>query len=126
MLDDVASNCNDGGEGDEDVGTDVCNINILRRLNSHHLIGPMQDFRTLVQKHMRSDIHGTVLYSCTIDKFMIIKLKMTLAQRSVNFIFTVPWHYIICRLNCNLISNLQALNRIYYYANDLYSIIYFS
>ena len=29
MLDDVASNCNDGGDGDEDVGTDVCNINSL-------------------------------------------------------------------------------------------------
>ena len=30
MLDDVASNGNDDGDGDEDVGTDVCNINSHR------------------------------------------------------------------------------------------------
>ena len=44
MLDDVASNGNDGGDGDEDVGTDVCNINSLS-------ISAVNLYRSAFKKH---------------------------------------------------------------------------
>ena len=39
MLDDVESNDNDGGDGDEDVGNDVCNINGL--LAEEYILGKL-------------------------------------------------------------------------------------
>ena len=44
MLDDVASNGNDGGDGDEDVGTDVCNLNSLS-------ISTVNLYRSAFKKH---------------------------------------------------------------------------
>ena len=39
MLDEVESNDNDGGDGDEDVGADVCNINGL--LAEEYILGKL-------------------------------------------------------------------------------------
>ena len=44
MLEDVASNGNDGGDGDEDVGTDVYNINSLS-------ISAVNLYRSASKKH---------------------------------------------------------------------------
>ena len=81
MLDNVASNDNDGGDGDEHVGTDVCNINGF--LAQEYIIGKLVPKTRRQYQLCVSKTKGWIKTNYSGDNSSLEKMKLPLSEKAI-------------------------------------------